>query len=301
MAELDLPLVIGLGEILWDCFPDERRPGGAPANFAYHARQLGLGGVVCTRVGEDDLGDELVRYMSDHGLSGEFIQRDPLHETGRVEIEFADGQPQYTFVENSAWDHLELTDATQSLVQQADVVCFGTLGQRSPVSRQTIQACMTQVPDRCLKVYDVNLRPPWFERSWIEQSLHVANVVKLNEDEVTKLATLFAFEDKEPERVVRAIQEKFDIAFVCVTRGAAGCLLADQHEVIELPGLPTEVIDTVGAGDSFTAALVYARLNDWELVRSARFASELARHVVGKPGAMPAMDEFIAKLKREFA
>lgn len=301
MEEVDRTTVIGFGEILWDCFPDQRRPGGAPANFAYHVRQLGLGGVVCSRVGEDDLGDELVQYISDHGLSDEFVQRDPNHETGRVKIEFLDGQPQYTFVEDAAWDHLEVTDAARSLFQQANVVCFGTLGQRSPVSRESIQQCIALVSQSCLKVYDVNLRRPWFDRSWIEESLRAANLVKLNEDEATELAAMFDYKSEQPETIVRELQEQFDVDLVCVTRGSAGCLLANRQELVELPGRKADVVDTVGAGDSFTAALVYARLNNWELERSARFASELARHVVGKPGAMPQLDAVIEQLKREFA
>lgn len=185
------PIVIGLGELLWDVFPDRRLPGGAPANVAYQAGQLGCCGVVVSRVGTDDLGNELCGYLDEKGLASSSVQRDPEHPTGRVTVELAeDGQPDFTIHEHVAWDFLEFDDSLRQIAGQAAAVCFGTLAQRSPITRQTIHQVLASTQQDCLRVYDVNLRQQFYDRSWIEPSLERASVVKLNHEEVEIISGL---------------------------------------------------------------------------------------------------------------
>lgn len=293
------PVVVGLGEVLWDCFPDARRPGGAPANVAFHARQLGLRGVVCSRVGRDQAGDELLGYLHDHGLGSDHIQRDDNHPTGTVTVhtDRADS-PSYTIHENVAWDFLEFTDRLRSLFESAGAVCFGTLAQRNEVTRKSIARCLDAARNS-LRVFDVNLRPPHYAKEWIEVSLKRADVVKLNDDEVKTLCPLLAIEGDSPRGFARAVIERYGISTVVVTRGADGCLIETSDEVVEVMGKPVKVADTVGAGDSFSAGLIYGLLNGWPAEKTAEFANGLAGLVASRPGAMPDLREELVKLRAE--
>lgn len=290
-------IVIGLGEVLWDCFPDERRPGGAPANVAFHASQLGLRGIVCSRVGADKLGDELLAYLRVHGLEIDHIQRDAQHPTGTVtvHVERSEG-PSYTIHENVAWDYLEYTDSVGSLFASAAAVCFGTLAQRTERNREAIHKCL----DGCgnaLRVYDVNLRPPHYAREWIVESLKKADVVKLNADEVETLCPLLEIAPATPASFCRSIGDRFNVETVVVTRGSNGCVLFSREEMVEVEGKAVRVADTVGAGDSFSAGLIYGLLQGWSLGQTARFANGLAGVVASRSGAMPELENEIQELK----
>lgn len=295
---MNSPQVIGLGELLWDCFPDRRLPGGAPANVAFHAQQLGLAAAVVTRVGDDLLGRELQDFLQRQGLSTELVQRDPFHGTGTVTIELSEaGSASYEFLKDSAWDFLEVTPALASAFQQARAVCFGTLGQRCETSRRTIQQCLTLAAPDCLVVYDINLRPPFYERSWIEQSLGHAKVVKLNDEEVAVLGPLLGAGPLSPAQFGRWILDRYPAELVCITRGGAGCLVISRSESCDVPGEKVQVVDTVGAGDAFTAALIWSRLEGWELERSARFANRVGALVASRAGAMPELVKELRGLK----
>jgi fructokinase len=295
--------VLGLGELLWDCFPDRRLPGGAPANVAFHAQQLGLSAATVTRVGCDPLGDEICEFLKSRGLCLDLVQRDPLHGTGTVTVE-AGGTTEataaatkYTFKPDSAWDFLEPTPPLLEAMRAAQAVCFGTLAQRCPVSRGAIHTCLAAASNRCLIVYDVNLRPPFFEREWIERSLHRARIAKLNDDEVRVLAVMLDAGVSDNERFARWLMSRYDLELVCVTRGAAGCLLVGAGDVVDEPGVPVDVIDTVGAGDAFTAALIQTRLEGWPLRRSAEFANRVGSLVAGSHGAMPVLTDVLPQLR----
>lgn len=291
--------VIGLGELLWDCFPDRRLPGGAPANVAFHAQQLGLPAAVVTRVGEDLLGRELLEFLQRQGLSTDLVQRDPFHGTGTVTIQLsAAGSASYEFLQDSAWDFLEVTPALAAAFREARAICFGTLGQRCETSRRTIQHCLTLASSECLVVYDINLRPPFYNRSWIEQSLGHARIVKLNDEEVAVLGPLLDAGSLSPAEFSRWILDRFPAELVCVTRGANGCLVTSRNESCDVPGERVRVIDTVGAGDAFTAALIWSRLEGWVLARSARFANRVGALVASRPGAMPVLVEELGALKK---
>lgn len=292
---------LGLGELLWDCFPDRRLPGGAPANVAFHAQQLGLSAATVTRVGCDEPGDDICRFLQEQGLSLDLVQRDPVHGTGTVTVEPDLTGTKYTFKPDSAWDFLDPQPALLQAMQSATAVCFGTLAQRNSVSRETIHACLAATSADCLVVYDVNLRPPFFERGWIERSLRKARIAKLNDDEVRQLNEMLGANRSDSESFAQWLMDHYQLELVCVTRGAAGCLLVCGDEIVDVPGLAVQVIDTVGAGDSFTAALIQTRLAGWSLRRSAEFANRVGALVASRPGAMPILTEELAALRREFS
>ena len=287
-------MVVGLGELLWDEFGDHRRPGGAPANVAFHATQLGCRGVVCSRVGRDEPGDALLAFLESQSLETGEIQRDAVHPTGRVTVDTSNpGHPTYIIHENVAWDFLEATDRLAALGREADAICFGTLAQRSATSRATIQRVLSVSRPDCLRVYDVNLRQHWYEPATLEASLAQATIVKLNHDEVGVLAPLLSL-PAEPLAFARGLLEKFAGEIVCITRSENGCLAVSAGEVAELPGVPITVADAVGAGDAFTAAFIRARLEGWSLERTAEFANRVGALVASHPGAMPPLREFEA-------
>ena len=291
--------MIGLGELLWDCFPEGRLPGGAPANVAFHAQQLGLSSAVATRVGKDDLGDDLRKFLSAQSLTTEFVQIDPNHQTGTVTVWPHDkSNTGYTFLENSAWDFLEATPELLEAVHSARAICFGTLGQRRPVSRHTIQQCLRSVSSDCLVVYDVNLRPPFFAKDWIAKSMSHATIVKLNDEEVKVLTQLFDFRSEDEVRFAKRLLDDYkQLQLVCVTRGSQGCLAVTCGEVIELPGVPVDVVNTVGAGDAFTAAIIYGHLQKWPLASTLELANQFGALVAGRIGAMPTLSDELSKLK----
>lgn len=293
--------LIGLGELLWDCFPDRRLPGGAPANVAFHAQQLGLSAAVVSRVGRDDLGEEICQFLTTQGLRTDFIQRDPEHPTGTVTID-AEGSSDnnYRFLENSAWDFLELGPELLGAVRSADAICFGTLAQRRSVSRSTIDACLQSAPRDCLIVYDVNLRPPHVSKAWIARSLEFARVVKLNVDEVVELSRMFDFYSVDEIRFAKYLLDRYrQLDLVCVTRGRAGCVAVTCGEELEFSGIPIDVVDTVGAGDAFTAAVILGRLSDWPLSKTIDLANRYGALVASHAGAMPVLKAELESLKSQ--
>lgn len=291
--------MIGLGELLWDCFPDRRLPGGAPANVAFHAQQLGISTAVATRVGKDQLGEELIDFLRSRGLRTEFVQLDSTHGTGTVMV-WPDSKMGvgYTFLENSAWDFLEPTYELIEAVREAKVICFGTLGQRRPVARNTIHQCLNSAAKDSLIVYDVNLRPPFFARDWIIKSLKYATIAKLNSQEVKDLAKMLDVPPDDEASFAKYLLNTFPrLKLVCVTRGADGCLGVTADETIELSGIPVEVRDTVGAGDAFTAGIIYGQLAEWPLAKSLDLANHFGALVASRHGAMPALSEELENLK----
>lgn len=293
--------LIGLGELLWDCFPDKRLPGGAPANVAFHAQQLGLRAAVASRVGTDELGDEICSFLVSQGLSTDLIQRDSTRSTGTVTV-----SPQtetgvhYTFLENSAWDGLEAQPELMEAVRECRSICFGTLAQRRSSSRHTIHRCLQNAARDCLIVYDVNLRPPFVNKEWIEKSVEVAKVIKLNDDEVNVLAPMLDFSTSDQIRFAKGLLDRYrQLELVSITRGACGCVGVTCDEIVELPGNPIEVADTVGAGDAFTAAMIFGRLQNWPLAKTYDLANRYGALVASRPGAMPALSDEVATMQSE--
>ncbi len=292
MAELSCPAprVVGLGEVLWDLFPNSRQPGGATANVAFHATQLGATGIVVSRVGRDELGQEIVRYFSEHGLVTTHIQHDDSAPTGAATIEIDEHGHRFTIHEDVAWDRLEFTPHVQAVMQQANAICFGTLAQRGPFSRETIQRCLWEASDECVVVFDINIRQQYYDRSTIERSMQSANIVKLNADEVVLVQQLLQWPAAGHDEFARRLRGQFGSELVCITRAEHGCFVASADETVDVAGISVPVVDTVGAGDAFTAALLMSRLENWPLAATARFANGVGALVASHPGAMPKLD-----------
>jgi fructokinase len=263
------PPIVALGEVLWDLLPTGPRAGGAPFNFAFHCHQLGHPAVIVSRVGDDDLGRRLRAEVRGLGLSDEYIQTDLDHPTGTVQVTLdAAGQPAYMITDEVAWDFIGWTERLDELARAARAVCFGTLAQRAPETRATVRRFVTRT--RGLIVLDLNLRPPFDSDDVIDASVVLADWLKLNADEAARLAGKWSMDG--------------DIA---VTRGADGCLVWTESEQIDLPGIPVQVADTVGAGDAFTAALLTQHLDGRPLREAARFANAYAAVVASKSGGTP--------------
>ncbi|MGN1273559.1 MAG: carbohydrate kinase [Thermoguttaceae bacterium] len=295
--------VLGLGELLWDVFEDSRKPGGAPANVAFQLNQLGLAGIIASRVGADPLGEEITRFLSGMGLSTDFIQTDTGHPTGTVTVQLdATGTPSYTIHENVAWDFLELTPELEALLPTLSAVCFGTLAQRGKTTRETIQKILDRVPDDCLKVYDVNLRQDFFSRELLETSLQKSNVAKMNDGEMEVLKPVFGLpQDLAPVDFALNLCEKYGLAEVCITRAEKGCFLVRKDgQTADVPGKIVQVADTVGSGDSFSAALIYTMLRGSDIQTQAEFANEVGTLVATRSGGMPPLQEELAALKAKF-
>jgi fructokinase len=290
--------LIGLGEVLWDCFPDGNRPGGATSNVAFQATQLGCEGFVVSRVGDDEPGRELTSFLAKQGLNVDAVQVDYEKSTGSVTVEITGaGQHRFIIHEDVAWDRLEFTSELRQVMASADAVCFGSLAQRSPGSRETIQRCLFETRDDCLIVFDVNIRQHFFDRIGIERSLQAADIVKLNDDESDLLADLLEIKAADEAGRAAEIRTRFGVDLVCVTKGGAGCILSSAEETVCVAGVTIDVVDTVGAGDAFTAALITSQLEGWSLQASAEFANRVGALVASSAGAMPDLTEEFRQLR----
>ena len=275
------PVIVGLGEILWDVFPDAKHFGGAPANVAVHANELGACGAIASAVGRDPLGEEARTIMGDRELDTTAVA-DSDHPTGTVTVRLdAAGKAEYAFAADTAWDHLAWSDELAALAGRANAVVFGTLGQRSATSRATIQRFLAATRPDCLRVFDVNLRQDFFNDTIIAESLIAADVLKLNDEE---LPIVFpgATADSLPE-----LRARHDLQLIALTRGADGAVLVGAAETSDLSGQPVEVVDTVGAGDSFTAATILGLLRKDVLGVIHERAAAVAAYVCSQPGATP--------------
>lgn len=283
--------LVGLGEVLWDLLPTGRLLGGAPANFAYHAAALGARAVIVSRVGDDQAGRELLQRLTDLGLSIETIEVDSEAPTGTVTVDLGcDGQPRYTIHENVAWDRLAGEPAGRRAVAAADAVCFGTLAQRSKTSRRTIASLVRSTRPEALRILDVNLRQHYYTRDLLAESLGLANVLKVNEAELPRLAELFDLPGDERGRIAE-LARRFNLRLVAHTRGDRGSQLHAGGQWSEHPGIPTTVADTIGAGDSFTAALALGTLLGWPLDVVHARAGEVAAYVCSRPGGTPELPD----------
>ena len=286
--------VVGVGEVLWDLLPAGPQLGGAPANFAYHAHALGASASLVTRVGNDDLGRAILNRFEQLGLAPETMQVDEVAPTGTVTVALSgEGIPSYIIHENVAWDHLTVTTPALDAVRGADAICFGSLAQRNDRSRNTIQTLPAAAPTQALRVFDINLRQDYFSRDVIEQSLVLASVLKLNEHELGVLAQMFELTGSTRHQI-EALTQTFHLQLVALTRGPAGSLLFQAGEWSDCPSVPTSVVDTVGAGDAFAAALVLGMLSKLPLGAINSLADEVARHVCSGAGATPPLPQGLA-------
>jgi fructokinase len=289
------PVIIGLGEILWDLLPDGKMLGGAPANFAYHCMQMGADSKVVSAIGDDELGKEILAKTNSLGLVTEYIQINTTFDTGKVSVKLDnEGHPTYSIHENVAWDFIEATEKTADLLSSADAICFGSLAQRSTVSRKTINTYLRSAPADCIKVFDINLRQEYFSKELIESSLYDSNILKINDDELEVLSRMFNLGKTENQKIEQLISD-FDLTLIALTKGQSGSSIYTRGEISHLYSPKVKVVDTVGAGDSFTAALIVGLLNELEISKIHKLASEISAYVCTQKGATPDIPKELTK------
>ena len=304
--------VVGVGEVLWDLLLTGPQLGGAPANFAYHAHALGAQAEVITRVGSDDYGREIIRRFLEMGLPETAIQIDETVPTGTAKVVLSgDGLAHFTIQENVAWDYIAVAPEALVAASEAHAICFGSLAQRCETSCRTIRHLVAATPADALRVFDINLRQQFYSRGVIEESFKLANVLKLNDDELPALAAVFSLAGSTENQIERLAQ-MFGLRVVALTRGANGSLLYQEVEELgqlcgggaeprrhtrwsDCQSRPVKVVDTVGAGDSFTAALVLGLLKKMDLDEINTIANEVARYVCSQPGATPSLPAEFAR------
>lgn len=279
------PWVIGIGEALWDSFPDRERLGGAPANFVFHAAQLGARARLVSRIGADPAGARLRAQLRKHRLSLRDVQRDVRYPTGAVVIRLQRGMPNYTIASPAAWDHLAWTAELAALAARADAVCFGTLAQRHRAARSTLQRFVRQCTGARIKLFDINLRAGHCGRPAIEFGLASATALKLNEAELRQVARLFRWRQGGRSAIMRLFR-RYPLDLIAVTRGSRGCELHTRSQVVRAPAPKITCRDTVGAGDAFSAALTIGLLRSRPLPEIAAWANRIAAHVASRHGAM---------------
>ena len=291
-------LILGIGELLWDLLPEGPRLGGAPANFTVMAGRLGSHAAILSRIGRDNLGRKAVDLLDPFPADTEFLQVDPVHETGRATVALRDGQPQFTIHQPAAWDFLELSDEWVRLAERADAICFGSLAQRSLESRQTIQTLAAQAKAHCVRIFDVNLRAPYFSSEVVQESLELATVMKMNDAEVPLVLGLLglpAFDAEDPGALrsgaEKLLEEFPTLKMVAVTRGGSGSLLVTREAWHDHPGIAVKVADTIGAGDAFTAAIAHYLLRGAGLATLNEAGNRWGGWVASQSGAMPELDE----------
>jgi fructokinase len=280
--------VVGLGEILWDLLPSGKHLGGAPANFAYITTLLGDEGTVASRVGSDALGREATKQLEGLGLAATFVQKDVEHPTGTVKVEVhGAGLPTFEIAQSVAWDFLEWTPQWQKLASETDAVCFGSLAQRTLQSHQTIRQFLMHTRPDTVHVFDVNLRQCFYSAQVLGESAKLAQIVKLNHDELPQIMRLLELSQENETASARRLLSMFGLKMVCVTRGDRGSLLVTADETCEHPGFRIQVVDTVGAGDAFTAGLVHHYLRGCGLEAMNDSANRLGAWVARNAGATP--------------
>lgn len=280
--------MVGLGEVLWDILPSGKVLGGAPANFAYMTNVLGDQGIVASRVGNDELGREACQFMQDLGLNTSYLQKDDHHETGIATVTIdGTGQPNFTIKEPVAWDFLEWTADWEELSARADVICFGSLAQRSLTSADTIDRFLRNASPKILRICDVNLRQSFYNEDVLRKSFQYADIVKLNEQELILVSFLFHLGAGTAEVIAQRLLQDCDLKLVCITRADRGSLLVSREQTVEHTGFQVTVADAVGAGDAFTACLAHHYVRGNPLQQISEAANRFASWVATQRGATP--------------
>lgn len=288
--------IAGIGEILWDVLPETEVLGGAPVNFAYHITALGAVGIPISTVGDDDRGTKALQELTRNGVNISAISFSTDYPTGFVDVQInTEGVATYCFPDNVAWDHLNINKAASELQNDLDAVCFGSLAQRSGQSHQVIQRFLSGLNTKTLKIYDVNLRQSFYSLKIVEESMSQANIVKLNDDELSVLVQLLGL-DPDERSALGTLLTKFSLEMVILTRGGEGSLIMTPNQISEHQGIKIRVVDTIGAGDSFTAAVAIGFLRQLPLNEIHTKASELAAYVCSRRGAMVAVPSELAMI-----
>lgn len=277
-------VIVGIGEILWDMLPSGKSLGGAPANFAYHSAHLGAEAWTVSAIGDDPLGHEILDVLKTKKLHALLAMSS--RPTGIVQVELnAGGVPTYNIMENVAWDNIPFTSEMEALAARTDAVCFGSLVQRMN-SRDSVRKFIEATPTSALKVFDINLRQHYYCQDVIEASLRMSDILKINDEEIRIVADLLSL-DGDDEQVCRKLIDTYSLRLVILTKGALGSVVVTSDEVFSQPAGKVQVIDTVGAGDSFTAAFVNAYLQGLPITQAQKLANDTAAIVCSHKGAMP--------------
>ena len=290
-------LIVGLGEALWDCLPEGRKLGGAPANFAYHTGQFGYDSLAISAVGNDVLGKETLDEFGKKGVK--YLMPEVDYQTGTVQVELdSEGIPTYDIKEGVAWDNIPFTSEVEEAAKNCRAVCFGSLAQRSSVSRQTIQKFLEATPKDCLKIFDINLRQNFYTKEIITNSLHHANILKINDEELVLIGRLFGYPGLDIENKCWLLLGKYNLDMLVLTCGVNGSYVfaPNLKSFQETPSV--EVADTVGAGDSFTGAFTSAILAGMPLPDAHKLAVDVSAYVCTQNGAMPKLPkELLDRIK----
>lgn len=285
-------LVIGMGEVLWDVLPEGKKLGGAPCNFAYHVRQFGLDSCAVSAIGDDTLGKEIIANLDEKGVRYN-IETVP-YPTGTVQVELdPNGVPQYEIKENVAWDNIPFTSTLEQLAKQTKAVCFGSLAQRNVISRNTINSFLDAMGkiDDTLVVFDVNLRQNFYTKETLCNSMRRCNVLKINDEELVLVSRLFGYPGIDLQDKCWILLGKYNLKMLILTCGINGSYVFTPGNVSFMETPKVEVADTVGAGDSFTAAFIASILKGKSVEEAHKKAVEVSAYVCTQNGAMPKLPQ----------
>ena len=289
-------VIVGIGEILWDILPSGKVIGGAPANFAYHVQELGESSLVVSCVGNDELGREIIARLENMDISTEFLYVDNKHLTGASSVKInKEGKPSYIIMEGVAWDYIPTSTLLCELASKSAAVCFGTIAQRSELSRLTIQKFLGLMEQETIRVFDINLRQNFYSEEIIKSSLNLANVLKLNENELSVVKKLLKLSGDE-KKILNELSKKYSLNLIALTKGSEGSILFKEGIISKHDGYRINVEDTVGAGDAFVAALVTGLLKGYKLDDLHKKANRIASYICSKYGATPSLTNEIRKL-----
>jgi len=281
-------IIVGMGEVLWDMLPEGKKIGGAPANFAYHVSQFGLDSCVISAVGNDDLGAEILKDFDSRNLK--YLVPEVEYPTGTVDVTLdSAGVPEYSIKEGVAWDNIPFSKEMEDIARCTKAVCFGSLAQRSPVSRNTIGKfldCMPDTPDT-LRVFDINLRQNFYSKDLVGSSMIKSNVLKINDEELEVVSEMFCIPDGDMESQCRELLGRYRLKMLILTCGTKGSYVFTDEGTSYQPTPKVNVADTVGAGDSFTAAFISSFLKGRSVYEAHRRAVEVSAFVCSCNGAMP--------------
>ena len=282
--------IVGLGEALWDCLPEGKKLGGAPANFAYHAGQFGFDTLAVSALGEDALGEETIAALEEHKLN--YLMPRIPYPTGTVQVTL-DGQgiPTYNIREGVAWDNIPFTAEIEDVAKNCRAVCFGSLAQRSVVSRETIGRFLDATLSDCVKIFDINLRQSFFTKEIIEASMRRCNILKINDEELVVVSRMFGLPDLDEEKRCKQLIKDYDLDILVLTCGTNGSYVFTADKSYYQPTPKVEVADTVGAGDSFTGSFCAALLKGKSIPEAHELAVKVSAFVCTQNGAMPTLPE----------
>lgn len=285
-------LVVGIGEALWDILPEGKKLGGAPANFAYHVSQFGLESMVVSAIGEDKLGNEIFENLSEKKLN--MLIEEVQYPTGTVQVELDnEGIPCYDIKENVAWDNIPFTDKLKSIAEKTTAVCFGSLAQRNIVSRETINTFLNLIPNKkgIYKIFDINLRQGFYTKEILCRSMEQCNILKINDEELVTVSRLFGYPGIDLQDKCWILLAKYNLEMLILTCGVNGSYVFTPGNVSFVETPKVEVADTVGAGDSFTAAFISALLMKKSVREAHQLAVNVSAYVCTQNGAMPQLPE----------